>query len=851
MRTLLLPLLAAVAAATVDVRLASTNVTHFVNGVEYKYGGSSNFALLRYVVFNQTFVYSFAYTEDAIQSALVHRTGVTLTFSFNLYPSMAVTVGQDDVVIAMSFRAVDVANYEVCLADSAECPPAVSLVVTGGNFSVETSYAVNMTTAFAGMTAEFVIIATVDNVAPSIQIAPLLLTELVFTTDVPVVATHHSVVTTGATEYNIFSFVTLDQGYSMSQFLFSASDGTLILMTELPAFVGTTLFTRSLSFPHGLTVGFPFTRILVRMMIPRSNETATRCWSPISSPTCACQTMATVDLYSSTFVITGRFECQTDTGLIYLTPIDSATQGLPGNYLRLFPIISTLDIADITVTTNWTTFADATTSTSSTSPPPAVTTIILPPTAILVHDSSVFNIGEAQFPSSRLLAQGDVYIYNFEHEYFSIGSGGCVDVTFEFSRHSMNVNPYFDISMELVSTDQYVTCLLAYSMCNGRFGDRIESEQYQDGNYFEATFEVCSDLSITGQVSLILRVPEVSGSIAFPFETTLQFDRPGIEVAQTTSSVCVNNLINTVPNAITELQWQGPSLVPDAAAATKMTFFGSFSIIDADLMTIDIVVPHSLTNVEPFQRQLLRMSVLGYGESSECLFPITSPTCACTSFASVDVNSTTFLIRGRFACTFRSPGNSGGYASVFLTRIGGPLDPDVIPADDATSFLFYTTSTLFESVEATTSTTTTSPTATLTMASTTTTSTTSSTLTLLSTTTTTTVTSATSLSTTTSATTTLTSTTSTVASTSLPTTTQTSATSQTTSATSSSSASTTTTTTSATSSLPTAPVPVPFNASDYRVEALGGATTRAAAYSAVGGAAAFVATVVAILWCVL
>jgi hypothetical protein len=51
--------------------------------------------------------------------------------------------------------------------------------------------------------------------------------------------------------------------------------------------------------------------------------------------------------------------------------------------------------------------------------------------------------------------------------------------------------------------------------------------------------------------------------------------------------------------------------------------------------------------------------------------------------------------------------------------------------------------------------------------------------------------------------------------------------------------------------LPTAPVPVPFNASDYRVEALGGATTRAAAYSAVGGAAAFVATVVAILWCVL
>ena len=320
MRTLLLPLLAAVAAtavsATVDVRLASTNVTHFVNGVKYKYGGSSNFALLQFVMPDQIFVYSFAYNSDTIQSALVPRTGVTLTFSFNPYPSLAAAVGQDDVVIAMSFRAVDVANYEVCLADSAECPPAASLVVTGSNFSVETSYAVNMTDAFAGMTTEFVVIAAVDNVAPSIPIAPLLLIELVFTTDVPFVATHHSVVTTGDTQDNIFSFATLDQGISIPQFLFSPDDGTSILMTELPAFVDTTLFTRSLSFPHGLTVGFPFTRILVRMMIPRSDEIGTQCWSPISSPTCACQSMATVDLYSSTFVITGRFECQTDTGLI-------------------------------------------------------------------------------------------------------------------------------------------------------------------------------------------------------------------------------------------------------------------------------------------------------------------------------------------------------------------------------------------------------------------------------------------------------------------------------------------------------------------------------------------------------
>lgn len=809
---LVLLLLTAAHATGSDVVLASTAVTRVQSGTEIAFASGVNFRLIDQMETGDVYVYKFEYIPETIVMATAGAGSASLELSLNPYTTdynyfLPLSLEPNETVVNMSLRVVNAESYTTCL-DGIGCPQAALLIVTGQNYSMNSTYNVDVISALSTLTSEFVVIVTCNNITSKRVITPALVLKLVMNVTGAETSTHTDVVTEG-------SVATLSDPVIITnnEFVLTENDGTSIFLFDFQPFPTRTLFSKIITIPHGFTsVSFPFTRIAVRMTIPMLDEIYTGCWYPLEAPTCSCQAVAIVDLTPSTFVITGHFDCPTENGNIYITPINSVPEALPETFSLDFPPISTTAFTDITVTTTWTTLSSLPSTTTTT------TTTLLNENFIFVDlpakkitsDPVMVDVGGDQFPPTRLLTAGDVYVYYFEHPLIDLSDGSIMYLLLGFSRHYSSTVPSFEATLTIVNSARFAECFSTEMNCSLLTEITVSNDVYRDGNYTEIEFVLQSGFSIVDQAFVIVRIPNVAGNVVVPVEARLQFQQSSTLTAlQETFMFPVssnNQVVGLIENTSSLPEWTSPSLRPRTFEAVFFLFHGSFPIVRADMMTITIAVPRTASSVEPFNRRLIRMSVINSEESS-CMFPLHSNVCLCTTLATVDVNSTMFLIEGRFACSFRA--TSPGIAAIVLTRIsnitsGNPMIdgfPDIIPTA-LTDIVFYANVTSF--VNATTSTTTT--TTTLSSASTTSTA-------ILSTST---------------------------ASTSQP---------------STATASTAAAASTLSASLPTLPAstsgPLPFNASDTRVESLGGATVRIATYSVIGGAAVVAVIVVVILSCVL
>jgi hypothetical protein len=803
---LLLSTTAAVDAS--DVILASTSVSLNSTGAEFLYGSSSDFRLMSSIVTGDIYVYKFEYSLETIVLATAGAQNASLLMPLNPRPDAlnydnVHALGINETVASFSIQIVDADGYTPCFSGNG-CLSATTLIVTGQNFSINATYSVNVTYAMNELASSFAIIMTCTNVTGwrTLVMPPVL--RIVLAVPGAVTEIRNDMVSEGAV-----GLLSDNSIITVPEIVLEPDDGTRMTMIDFQSFESNTLFSKTITIPHGLaTVSYPFTRIAVRMTIPTLDELYSNCWYPVSTPTCSCHTVATVDLYPTTFVITGYFDC-VEFGVIYLTPVNSTPQGLPNTYVGWFPSITTTAFTDIAVTTTWTTLPSLPSTTTTTTSTNENFIFVDLPAKKITSDPAMVDVGGDQFPPTRLLTAGDVYVYYFEHPLIDLSDGSIMYLLLGFSRHYSSTVPSFEATLTIVDSDRFAECFSTEMNCSLLTEITVSNDVYRDGNYTEIEFALQSVFSIVDQAFVIVRIPNVAGNVVVPVEARLQFQqRSTLTALQETFMFPVssnNQVVGLIENTLSLPEWTSPSLIPRTFEAVFFIFHGSFPIVRADMMTITIAVPRAVSSVEPFNRRLIRMSVIN-SEESTCMFPLHNNVCLCTTLATVDVNSTMFLIEGRFACSFRA--TSPGIAAIILTRIsnstsGNPMIdgfPDIIPTA-LTDIVFYANVTSF--VNATTTTTT-----------------------------------ATTLSSASTASTTILST-------------STASTSQSSTATASTAAAAST----LSASLPTLPAstsgPLPFNASDNRVESLGGAAVRIATYSVIGGAAVVAVIVVVILSCVL